>query len=194
MREDDRVAIHEAMEQQTISIAKVLFFVYWKSSLVNFCSCLKAGITTTLNSRCSVLAAANSVFGRWDETKGGEVSILHYTPITMCDPARNICTHYTHSHNSTYLTFCVRYTSSVNCIRFSIVSSVNTNSFNGKLCSDIELLQFRSVKSSQIYVHISTIISHYWSHIYLTITHTEHYIYANHLVTLRHDFHCKRPT
>lgn len=25
-----------------------------------------------MNSRCSVLAAANSVFGRWDETKGDE--------------------------------------------------------------------------------------------------------------------------
>lgn len=56
MREDDRVAIHEAMEQQTISIAK-------------------AGITVTLNSRCSVLAAANSVHGRWDEYRSDEENI-----------------------------------------------------------------------------------------------------------------------
>ena len=33
---------------------------------------LEAGITTTLNSRCSVLAAANSVYGRWDDSRGGE--------------------------------------------------------------------------------------------------------------------------
>ena len=62
MREQDRVAIHEAMEQQTISIAK-------------------AGITTILNSRTSVLAAANPIFGRYDDMRSATENIDFQTSI-----------------------------------------------------------------------------------------------------------------
>lgn len=62
MRDEDRVAIHEAMEQQTISIAK-------------------AGITTVLNSRTSVLAAANPVWGRYNDEKSPGENIDFQTTI-----------------------------------------------------------------------------------------------------------------
>lgn len=62
MRDEDRVAIHESMEQQTISIAK-------------------AGITTILNTRASVLAAANPIFGRYDDMKSPGENIDFQTTI-----------------------------------------------------------------------------------------------------------------
>ncbi len=53
MRSEDRSAMHEALEQQKISVSK-------------------AGINATLKSRCSLLGAANPKYGRFD----------HYEPIS----------------------------------------------------------------------------------------------------------------
>ncbi|PSQ25670.1 AAA family ATPase [Halobacteriales archaeon QS_8_65_32] len=58
MRSEDRSAMHEALEQQSISVSK-------------------AGINATLKSRCSLLAAANPKYGRFDryESIGEQIDL-----------------------------------------------------------------------------------------------------------------------
>ncbi|GMM36068.1 MCM DNA helicase complex subunit [Saccharomycopsis crataegensis] len=62
MHDRDRTSIHEAMEQQSISISK-------------------AGIVTTLKARCAVVAAANPIGGRYNSTIPLSDNVALTTPI-----------------------------------------------------------------------------------------------------------------
>ena len=62
MNDQDRTSIHEAMEQQSISISK-------------------AGIVTSLQARCSVIAAANPYKGRYDNTRNFSDNVELTDPI-----------------------------------------------------------------------------------------------------------------
>jgi DNA replication licensing factor MCM2 len=62
MSDVDRTSIHEAMEQQSISISK-------------------AGIVTTLQARCAVIAAANPIKGRYDPSRSFAQNVELTEPI-----------------------------------------------------------------------------------------------------------------
>lgn len=62
MNDQDRTSIHEAMEQQSISISK-------------------AGLVTSLQARCAVIAAANPIGGRYDSSMTFSENVTLSEPI-----------------------------------------------------------------------------------------------------------------
>lgn len=100
MNDQDRTSIHEAMEQQSISISK-------------------AGIVTSLLARCSVIAAANPIKGRYNERDNFSDNVDLTEPILsrfdiLCvvkdqidiENDSNLSTFVINSHISSHKEFC----------------------------------------------------------------------------------------
>ena len=89
MNDHDRTSIHEAMEQQSISISK-------------------AGIVTSLQARCSVIAAANPIMGRYDPQRNFKDNVELTDPIlSRFDVLSVIRDEVDHQHDEALATFVI---------------------------------------------------------------------------------------
>ena len=102
MNDQDRTSIHEAMEQQSISISK-------------------AGIVTSLKARCAVMAAANPIGGQYDSSLTFSENVSKLDHSVVCLNLRLLLFLITIFFNSrlTYLNrFCLVLTSYALCVMF----------------------------------------------------------------------------